>query len=413
MTIGTQATRAATIEAAIEAWVETYRIEQHPRTAAHYGGLMQCFREMLVSQGLDLDSADPRLLHAGGQSTDYTDPNVRGAVEDSVNYGQQTKEQGEQGEQTKKIGLWALGQERAAQIATVLQLFARTRVGALRHLGETAASTQAQRMSVIATFYNFAFAYGYLRGSNPLDQIIRPPYRPESHLCLTWPTPVAERLIQIGRLTDIGLRDYALLLIRYATKRTCADLWEMRLGHLTMYEDVLQVAWPYSHEADEEEASEDFNAHGVRKVIDRLPLTGPDAQPAQALLRWASRVSALRHAEQRRTVAGAASWEACPEREQPIWVSLARAWTRGRRLAQGTIAVLCKQRLGATQSQLYRHQSAPQLGVANDHTEAEILLQLGAGLVNGLIKAPSRPTTPSETPAATATGEDRTTQQLC
>jgi integrase len=342
------------IDRAIEAWLDATNRNPGARTARTYTDVVTAFRRWLRERGLDLWSADPRWQRATANRSDPGDGDVLDVVD-----------------------------RRTRELATALEAYAATRVDAQRLRGPTSPATQALRIAAIASFYRFAFTHGYLRGPNPIDRVTRPPVDRASAVgSIPKPIPFIERLVLIDRTTDAGLRDYAyaLLLIGLATGRRLSELWAMRLSHLTVSRDDVRISWP--------------RCRGGSVVSDVLPLTGPDAAPAQALLARAARLMALRRAA-RDDVA----WETGAVSELPLWVSLARNGTRGHQLCTGAIADICQKRLGVSRVQFLRYIAARSL--EDRRSVTSILRQLGQRSLTATYVA-----APTESPLSVARRHD-------
>lgn len=412
-----------TMNLAVAAWLHAkFQRSRSVKTQSTYGAILQAFRALLQTRGLDLDAADPRRA-AAYAATDSTVSDLADLV----------------AERTRALALAA--QAYAAQPAT-------TRYGAR----PVAATTANLRLAAISSFYRYALRHDFLRGDNPIERVERQTVQAYAAARPLAYDELRERLAEIDISAPAGLRDYALLLLGLHTGRRLSELAGLRREHIIIRASRVEITW--------------VRCKGGKTMRDELPRKGVQGLAAEALIAWVMRVygedgqaepllppealPTMSHPRQRhdardeseeqlnesngRSISlatphgGALSTRvaAPPPRERPIWISLAqRNGTFGHPLSIRAIAQINERRLGVSKVHTLRHTFArgledagakvseiqARLGHADLGTTGRYLAQLHAGenphlarlshlygLEDRLKRPPETPTQPPQPP---------------
>lgn len=173
-----------TLDQCIAAWIhaKAYRSESKKTKIAYQDTLTQ-FRELLVSQGIDLD-ADASILAPLAQG-------------------------------------WA---------------------GRGKDGSDVLPSTFNQRLSILSSFYKYAIKHEVLH-SNPIERVERRVIRKEEAAHHLASSAVKTGLASIDRSTLEGKRDYALLAVALETGRRVSELAGLRYGHMQKHGNTCTVTW--------------------------------------------------------------------------------------------------------------------------------------------------------------------------
>jgi integrase len=288
------------VDLAVAAWLHAKGQRSGSRkTVVGYSAIIAEFRDRLLAQGIDLDAADPR--------------QVRRLVHES-----QVAEQ---------------VAARETQLALAAQAFAaqpaQTRYGPR----PVAATTANLRLAALSSFYSYALRQGIFQGTNPIQRVER--RRVQSYASAR---PLARETLPdllgaIDVTTPAGRRDYALLLLGLHTGRRLSELAALRRDALVIRKTHIEITWP--------------RTKGGKTMRDELPLHGPAALAAQALIAW------LQWLAEDQSTADQAVGPYQPA--APVWISLARNGTYGQSLSIRSIATICEQRLGTSKVHALRH----------------------------------------------------------
>jgi integrase len=198
------------------------------------------------------------------------------------------------------------------------------------------------RLAIVSSWYRSAMKKAPKRfPTNPIVLVERKPVQAYASAQALYPAEVQPRLAQINTDTLDGHRDYALLLLAFATGRRVAELAGMRLGHLRPLSDGrVVVHFP--------------RCKGGKQMDDLLP-----ALVSQALLTWMRRF----YGELKLV-----------SPEAPLWVCLShRAW--GAPLTVRSISRVCETYLGTGKVHTTRHTFARTMEDAGAKT-SEIAMRL-------------------------------------
>jgi integrase/recombinase XerD len=173
-----------TLDQCIAAWIhaKAYRSESKKTKSAYQDTLTQ-FRELLVSQGIDLD-ADASILAPLAQG-------------------------------------WA---------------------GRGKDGSDVLPSTFNQRLSILSSFYKYAIKHEVVH-SNPIERVERRVIRKYNAAHFLESSTVKEGLAAIDRSTLEGKRDYALLAVALQTGRRVSELAGLRYGHIQKRGNTCTVTW--------------------------------------------------------------------------------------------------------------------------------------------------------------------------
>lgn len=179
---------------AVDKWLEAKaKRNESGRTLAAYSEAMSRFRLRLQAVGLDLDSADERL------------------------------------------------------IADVAEAFASERSVRGRGAGKPVApGTYNQRLAVISSFYDYARRRRLLTRANPLEMVERIHDEAYKSAAPLDARVIAAALDKIDGDTLLGMRDYALLTIGLSTGRRLAELAALTWGNVQIAGGVVTLIFPHA-----------------------------------------------------------------------------------------------------------------------------------------------------------------------
>jgi integrase len=212
-----------------------------------------------------------------------------------------------------------------AAVADVAQQWAHT-----PHHGSgnpPAASTVAQRLAIISSFYRFAIRRGHFAGPNPMDRLDRPKVERYANARALDFATVRKRFAAIDRSTPEGLRDYALLTLAMHTGRRSAELAALEWGDVEVLDGGrVLIRWK--------------RLKGGKSATDEL-----DPVAGAALIAWMN------------IAYGPFFARALVDPGKPLWLSFARDLQTGerRRLSPRSIAYICNKRMGTPRVHDLRH----------------------------------------------------------
>ncbi|MGZ3674716.1 MAG: tyrosine-type recombinase/integrase [Ktedonobacterales bacterium] len=222
-------------------------------------------------------------------------------------------------------------------------------------------TTYNRRLAIISSFYSYALRHDLLRGrTNPISRVER---RPAEAYAAARPLSYAALRRDLAQFTSdepADLRDRALLLVGLHTGHRLSELWRMRLEHLTVTPDAIEILWPY--------------CKGGKVMRSTLPLTsGGEGVAGRALLAWVEYLSeyTAQYRSQLTPLPGVESERggqrpahrrdhlrySIPQEqaEGPLWINLARNAAGLHPISKRTIATICGERLGTTKVHSLRH----------------------------------------------------------
>jgi len=199
-------------------------------------------------------------------------------------------------------------------------------------------STVAQRLAILSSFYAFALRRRILRGENPISSIERPTVQRYAGARPLERTTVVARLAAINRATPAGARDYALLGVALETGRRLSELAALDWRDVTLMDRGSRATLTWRR------------VKGGKVMHDTL-----SAAATGALLTWLSvAYGAELDAELGQGLATLAP-------DKPLWISLSRNGTAGRRLSRQSVAAICERRVGTSKVHALRHTFAVEM----------------------------------------------------
>jgi site-specific recombinase XerD len=216
---------------------------------------------------------------------------------------------------------------RAAAVAAQMDLDGEVRALALlaqgwAAAGDPAAATYNQRLAIVSSFYSYAYKQGLLEIANPIARVERRRVQAYAGAHALDYDDVKARLGKIDRTTPAGQRDYALIAIGLQTGRRLSELAGLQWGDLAIHGATITLTWR--------------RTKGGKSTADTLP-----APVSKALATWLYTYYGARLGN-------------LPA-ETPVWVSLARNGTAGRRLSIRAIATVVEEHLGTSKVHALRH----------------------------------------------------------
>lgn len=206
----------------------------------------------------------------------------------------------------------------ARDVATVMQVWAAKDATGQK---DVTASTYNQRLACISSFYTFVRKRQLLHVDNPVEMVERRKVQAYAGAVPLSKNHVAARLAEIDRSTLVGKRDYALLTLALGTARRLSEVASLVVGDIVVEGPTVTVTFR--------------RMKGGKSARNQLPQA-----VGKALLDW---LEAQYGPEWRQSA------------ESPVWVSLARDWSKGQRLSTRSISTVCEKRLGTSKVHALRH----------------------------------------------------------
>lgn len=220
---------------------------------------------------------------------------------------------------TKYLDLY----DNPGHIALIAQAFASQSAKAGKHVKP---ATNNQRLSIISSCYRYAKKQppdSELRiDYNPIESLDRAKIQAYGSAQPLAGDVVAEALAKIDQKTAAGKRDYALLCILLQTGRRAQEVADLHWGDIQIHKGRATLTFEH--------------AKGNEVMIDELP-----ANVTDAMLRWLHEY----HGTDLSTFLNT----------NPLWVSLARDESHGKKLGYLSINAICKKHLGTSKVHATRH----------------------------------------------------------
>jgi len=182
---------------------------------------------------------------------------------------------------------------------------------------EVAPSTFNMRLSILSSFYKFAYKHRWIR-QNPIEWVERREEQRNNNAAIPLePAQVKKGLKSIDRSSLRGKRDYAILQILLKTGRTVSEVAAMRYDDITIEDKIVKITFP--------------KCRGGKVMVHNLPIT---SATAKALLDY---LGAVYDGDAR-----------VPD--APVWKALSRPFRRKGFVALGIhgIAGVCQKYLGTS-----------------------------------------------------------------